>query len=1129
MRGILAGIVVALLLGVAAQAQAAEPPSLGAKPFQLTAEEGARKPNVAVDDMGTGHFAWNVDRPYPESDPAQYCRVPRGATACQSPQTFNLPLEAFGEPQVLTPAPGLVILVVHRGYGTGEGTYAIVSTDGGHTFALPRVIGTVMPGQAVYGPGTGAVSLVDDVVTAGTHYQAAPLDGYTEAIAHVGDGPNLQGYDGTIGFPTPTTPLVAFDDLETGFFREWGGTGDVNDLSTWKPTQTIGKVTELRIASGVKGVVLMGKELVGTNISDDVYTARRFDTTTGTFGPPVRISDPKIETDVIFRDVFQDAGGNVAAVFVANGVYGKHVDPMRYRASVDGGKTWLAERTLVNSTSDAGFNLQMGAGADGGGFVAWDGNSAPPLMAVAIPPISQSSGGGAGGGGECVGTVSFGDVQAIATAGCLKKRADGSYVTDDPVRLNGLDLVPQTARRNVARAAAKGSIEIDPVDKKVRLEATNVKAGPIVLDKGSFDWDVSKGTGAITTFTHLEKFKVQIFGFPVAGEATLKFDKNGAFIPAHLELPAMFGGITGDVTLRLKNPGGLKLEGFKIHVGQAFLGALQVKPLDVEYQGSQPPVFEGSARFLLPPGYSDPGAKVSFGFVNGEFKHAEGTLGFDPPLALAPPWAYLRQIGLALSTDPLKIGGGVELIGGPQILGKSAVSIDALPPQGFSFTFADPAILKISGSMKVVDIPFASGFVEFRSNGLLKFGGGLDFTGPLGLFSITAGVPTGPPLGPGFVDLSDGRFNGPVSGDVCVPAGCGFIDIGAHGVVSSSGFAACGEFLISETPEVGVSAGFGYHWGGDPDVFGGFGGCDIAPYAVSAPARAAQAGPLTVDVKAGLEQENITVTGTGGAPRITVTAPDGEVVASGPGGAPAKGTHMVVYSTPQAKATTVLIGKPVPGQYKVEAQPGSPPIARLGHAEGIPEPEVTGKVSGKGHARRLAYTVKPLPGQTVRFVERAAGAGADLGAAKGAKGTLRFSPANGPKGTRQIVAMVDQNGAPRRQLVVATYTAPAPLRPGRPKSVSVKRAGGGVKVSWGRAARAARYLVRVRLHDGTSKLYVLGGKQRALTIPGVATRTFGTVTVAGLTATSNKAGPARKAGVKKKPAKRGKPKRKRRT
>src|SRR4051794_16118931 len=100
----LAGMAVMTALVGPAAAVAAEPPSLNAKPFVLSTEAGAQKPNVAVDDMGTGHFAWDVDAPYPATDPLVYCRVPRGATACQAPQRFALPLEAFGKPQVLTPA-----------------------------------------------------------------------------------------------------------------------------------------------------------------------------------------------------------------------------------------------------------------------------------------------------------------------------------------------------------------------------------------------------------------------------------------------------------------------------------------------------------------------------------------------------------------------------------------------------------------------------------------------------------------------------------------------------------------------------------------------------------------------------------------------------------------------------------------------------------------------------------------------------------------------------------------------------------------------------------------------------------------------------------------------------------------
>src|SRR5690242_3297859 len=82
----LAGIAVfAALMGPAA-ALAAEPASLHGKPFVLSTESGAQRPDVAVDDNGTGHFAWDVDLPYPSGDALVYCRVPRGATACAKTQ-----------------------------------------------------------------------------------------------------------------------------------------------------------------------------------------------------------------------------------------------------------------------------------------------------------------------------------------------------------------------------------------------------------------------------------------------------------------------------------------------------------------------------------------------------------------------------------------------------------------------------------------------------------------------------------------------------------------------------------------------------------------------------------------------------------------------------------------------------------------------------------------------------------------------------------------------------------------------------------------------------------------------------------------------------------------------------------
>src|SRR3954447_21282936 len=189
MRAWVRTLTVATVLAGAVPAGAAEPPPPRGTALVLTPGPGPQRPNVAVDDLGTGHFAWDVDQPYPKTDTTVYCRVPRGASACQATQRFDIApgLEAFGNPVVLTPGPGQVILLVHRCCGTGQGNYAVISTDGGNTFAPPHLISgdQIEIADAVYGPGTGAVSLVDNVVSSGTHYQAAPLDGYTEATANV--------------------------------------------------------------------------------------------------------------------------------------------------------------------------------------------------------------------------------------------------------------------------------------------------------------------------------------------------------------------------------------------------------------------------------------------------------------------------------------------------------------------------------------------------------------------------------------------------------------------------------------------------------------------------------------------------------------------------------------------------------------------------------------------------------------------------------------------------------------------------------------------------------------------------------------------------------------------------------
>lgn len=1080
-------VAIALLISLSPAAAATVTGAGAHTPFLVSPDLHAQYPAVAVDNQGTGYFAWNSYGNGISNDPFHYCRIPRGATHCDVTKTFHLRTGYAGNwPQILLPEPGEVVLTTFR--CCQAGTYAIISHDGGRTFGPPHIIGNLGAYQTTLGPGTGTVSIIDGpAVTEGIGYQAASLAGpTTTAYAHVGQTTaGVMPYLPALGFTDVNTPIVAFVDVheDRAYFRVWSGNGDVNDASSWGDVHSLGAMTDLHMASGIKGLVLMG-QIHLDNPSRYIYVIRRWDPVRQAFGPARNLSDPSAESYVGEGSIVETTDGNLVAIFASNRS-GDGEFPVEYRVSKDGGLTWLPERTWVSNDGPEG-NLVAAAGPDGSGYIVW--KDAHGIRAVAIPAVSSLAGGGPDP--NCPQSLRVGSAQALAVTGCFKKGTKGQFTATGAVRFDGLDLYPDTA----------GKIVINTLTQAVTGSNVETLAGNVVLDNGSFNWSLGGG-GPVATFDNLGSFHDSIFGFGVTGDASLSFAKGVATIPVHLQLPGIFGGVTGDMTLTLKNPGGLELKQLHIHVNDAFLGLLEVKNLDVNYQGGEPPSLEGKATFLLPPTYSEPGVDVGFGFSAGEFKHAEGA--FPLTLPLFPPFLYLQKIGLALSTDPLTIKGGVDLSGGPQILGGSAIDIDALPADGGGFTLSlgNPADFNLSGKMSVVGIPFADGFVDYKTSGLLTFGGGVDFTLPLDVANIEAEVPETAPLGPGFLDLSSGKFNAPLSGHVCVPAGCDVIDIGAQGVISSTGIAACGQYILYQGPPgptVGVSAGFGYRWGQGPKVFADLGGCDVSSYAASMQARLADASTHdVVTVGAGLPQENIVVQGSTAAPQITVTAPNGETVSSAVGSA-AKSKHMLVFSDPAAKRTYVLIGEPPAGRYTIDTQTGSPTITSVRHADGLPAPRVTVAVTGTGSTRSLTYDVLPIAGQTVTFAERASGVAGIIGSSSGASGKITFTPAAGPKGKRQIVAEVQENGVPRTNIVVASYIAPPQAKLPPPKFVHVKRAHGGVTVTWAKVSHAAHYAVHIQLSDGRDEAPLLGPKAQTFKIPAVAASIHGSVSVRAL-------------------------------
>ena len=73
------------------------------------------------------------------------------------------------------------------------------------------------------------------MTTGGVTFEASPLSGPPAAeIVGLGEVPGDAvgaGYSGTIAFLDPLTPIVAMDDLDSVYFRRFGGGTAYNDLA----------------------------------------------------------------------------------------------------------------------------------------------------------------------------------------------------------------------------------------------------------------------------------------------------------------------------------------------------------------------------------------------------------------------------------------------------------------------------------------------------------------------------------------------------------------------------------------------------------------------------------------------------------------------------------------------------------------------------------------------------------------------------------------------------------------------------------------------------------------------------------------------------------------------------------
>lgn len=754
--------------------------------YDLSGDTNAERPDIAVGADGTAHVAWNLSAGIPNDDQLIYCRVPRGARACDLTRTISLRGTDFDGPQVVLTRSGEIVVASRRCCFPGAPVFAVTSSDGGASFGPPVKLADEFSAgaewEAALGPGDFSLALSGG--NSGPDYasiwRAAPLDG-ADPAAKAALAPFPKAYFTSTGFPAPTTPIAAYSDLEDVYLRRWSGAGDYNDAGTWLPEQHVVHGGEPKLASGARGVYLIYR---GANPPYQ-YFVRRFD---GTGFPGGRrnqrlVSDRRSGQSAIFRDFFEDEAGVLHAVFrqrSKGGVWG-----LRHRVSVDGNRSWAIETLAAGRAANELFNLRVGAGPRGGAVVG-DHNGEGPVWFAPFPPRGP-------GGGACAPTVKIGKAIARALSGCFKRHGK-QWVAGGAVKLNGVDIEP-LGGGGKASASAAFHVTAQPGPRILRTSgAARVQVGNVVLEKGKVAWRLPAGDGKVvrlgvadgSAFRDLGKYAKKLLGFPVDGDAELLIAGTGAEIPTYLRLPGLIGGMTGETTLRTDQAGQV-LAGMKVDVKTAAIGLLHLGGIDVTYDGAGR--FTGSAKIALPPAYSKPVA-VTFAFEDGELSRLEidPAIEFNPtlPIVGTPPSPILGldEIGFEYVRKPGSrlFQGNLVFLAGPKLFGLRAVDLKGTV--ALEFPQSSAATLKATGALSVVRLPLANASATYvvGSPGTFKFSGSYDVAGISGSLD-------------GYVDLASGSFS--ASGG----ASLGGL-LGGKAVISNSGFGVCIDNPLGDDPGI---------------------------------------------------------------------------------------------------------------------------------------------------------------------------------------------------------------------------------------------------------------------------------------------------------------------------------------
>lgn len=718
-------------------------------------------------------------------------------------------------------------------------------------------------------------------------------------------------------------------------------------------------------------------------------------------------------------------------------------------------------------------------------------------------------------------------LSALKTVPGFKEEAaqfamDQIYLIKGQAKINGVDFDPRNGALTVMVPSDAGKA-IESV-KKMTLSNRDVATtlgGIPIGDPGRLATDLTDSAKAAIAPTlrqaNLDALrkdllkKLDLGPFKLAGDANLRMADDGtAFIDAQAELKGPFkagsGPIRTKVTVRATREGRLSLEGVHLEVPKALLGAVSVSGLKLDYDGGGLSI---QGKLLFPP--VNDGVAINRFRVDGggNFKELDVSYlaGAGQGINIGPG-IFLVKLGGGLSMDPDEIRARAGISMGPSAGGGCPTAgLDADMNVHFG---PGPFFVQARSEVQLLCIPVGNANFYADSTGLADIDANVAMD--LGLIYFDARLHGGIKLPNWQLDArGKGGIRHLLKGEV-------------KALLGNLGIAACGRVeVFPETPftdSVTIAGGAGVRFSGGrpplsyPELIGNlrvFDGCNLSrwsPFGRDVRAVTAQAGgerAFTLGQNAP-KVLALQLTGAGGAPRVTVTTPKGEVLDATGLGEDLTTSPQLSGLTDPGHDRTVLFLRGAPGTWKVTPADGSPGIADLERATLLPAVRVRGGVGGAGASRVLRWDVAKVPGQVVRFVETSDRGRRPIATVKGGgKGSARFVTSEGRGTARTITADVEQDGLPRDRVVVARFRAPAPAA-AKPK-VALRRRGSTVTATWPAAVFAARYEAEVRTGRGRRFLATPSAAKRTLKVGGIAQGEAVEVRLRGVTA-GGRRGPA---------------------